>query len=52
MVGSMLIIFLLLPESPWWLVSRGKIDKAMNSLRICNRGVPGYDSAEVIVSPY
>jgi hypothetical protein len=28
MVGIIILIFAFIPESPWWLVSKGKIDKA------------------------
>lgn len=36
MIGLMGIIFVFLPESPWWLVSKGKLDaaeKIMNRYR-------------------
>lgn len=49
MVGVTLIIFLLLPESPWWLVSKGKLEKAAKVLRRCNGHVEGYDVQEQIV---
>jgi phosphate starvation-inducible membrane PsiE len=49
MVGAIAIIFLLLPESPWWLVSKGKIDKAANVLTFCNGKVEGYDVQEQLV---
>ncbi|KAH7339191.1 general substrate transporter [Pyrenochaeta sp. MPI-SDFR-AT-0127] len=32
MIGVAGIIFVLLPESPWWLVSKGKLDKAKKVL--------------------
>jgi len=44
------IVFALLPETPWWLASKGKLDKAAKVLRFCNGGVPGYDVQEQIVS--
>jgi SP family general alpha glucoside:H+ symporter-like MFS transporter len=44
------IVFALLPESPWWLASKGKTEKAAKVLRLCNGGVEGYDVEEQIVS--
>lgn len=49
MVGAIAIIFLLLPESPWWLVSKGKIDEAAKVLKFCNGKVEGYDFQEQLV---
>ena len=49
MVGLMIIIFILLPESPWWLVSKGKIEKATKTLLKYNGHVEGYNVDEVIV---
>jgi hypothetical protein len=49
MVGAIALIFLLLPESPWWLVSKGKIDKAAEVLTFCNGKVDGYDVQEQLV---
>jgi MFS family permease len=42
-IGLMLMIYLLLPESPSWCVSRGKLDRARKSLRLLYRGVDGFD---------
>jgi hypothetical protein len=50
MVGLIGIIFVFLPESPWWLASKGKLDKARRVLQFCNGGVDGYDIEEQIVS--
>jgi hypothetical protein len=44
------IVFVLLPESPWWLASKGKTEKAAKVLRLCNGGVEDYDIEEQIVS--
>jgi hypothetical protein len=30
------IVFALLPETPWWLASKGKLDKARKVLQLCN----------------
>jgi hypothetical protein len=43
------IVFALLPETPWWLASKGKLDKARKVLQLCNSGVEGYDIEEQIV---
>lgn len=50
MVGIIGLIFVFLPESPWWLASQGKVDKAAKVLKLCNGGVEGYDIQEHIVS--
>lgn len=50
MIGGMLIIFLLIPESPWWLASKGKIDKAANVLQRFYGHQEGYNVDETIVS--
>ena len=49
MVGIIIIIFAFIPESPWWLVSKGKIDKAARILTRCNGNVKGYSIDEQIV---
>lgn len=43
------IVFALLPETPWWLSSKGEVEKAAKVLRLCNGGVEGYDIEEQIV---
>ncbi|KAL4746877.1 hypothetical protein BDW72DRAFT_206984 [Aspergillus terricola var. indicus] len=48
MVGLAGIIFVLLPESPWWLVGKDRHEKASKVLRICNGRVQGYDVQEQI----
>ncbi|KAE8372412.1 general substrate transporter [Aspergillus bertholletiae] len=48
MVGATIIIFIIIPETPWWLVSKGKLDKAAKMLRTYNGRVEGYDVAEQI----
>jgi len=50
MVGVIGIIFAFLPESPWWLASKGKLDEAARALKMCYGGVEGYDIQEQIVS--
>lgn len=49
MVGVIIIIFVFLPETPWWLVSQGKLDKASKVLQLCNGHIEGYDIQEQIV---
>jgi hypothetical protein len=50
MVGTIAIIFLLIPESPWWLVSKGKNDRAAKILQRYNGHIEGYDVQEQVVS--
>ncbi|KAJ4311251.1 hypothetical protein N0V94_008042, partial [Neodidymelliopsis sp. IMI 364377] len=42
-IGIMLLIYLVLPESPPWCVTANKIDRAKKGLRRLNGKVPGYD---------
>ncbi|KAJ0290078.1 hypothetical protein Brms1b_000198 [Colletotrichum noveboracense] len=42
-IGLMIIIYVLVPESPAWCVTRGKLDAARKSLRWLYRGVEDYD---------
>lgn len=39
----MLIIYILLPESPAWCASRDKVEKAKKNMRFIYRGVEEYD---------
>ncbi|KAL3466115.1 general substrate transporter [Aspergillus heterothallicus] len=48
MVGVAGIIFVLIPESPWWLVGKDRFDKAANVLTLCNGRVEGYDTQQQI----
>jgi hypothetical protein len=50
MIGGIGVIFVFLPESPWWLASKGKLEKAAKILHSCNGQVEGYDVQEQIVS--
>lgn len=50
MIGLMLIIFLLLPESPWWLAGKDKLDRAEKILLQYNGHVDGYNVRDSIVS--
>lgn len=43
-IGLSTIIFVFLPETPWWLARRGKVDQARKVLDRTYKGVPGYDS--------
>jgi SP family general alpha glucoside:H+ symporter-like MFS transporter len=51
MIGVTGVIFAFIPETPWWLASKGKLEEAAKVLKICNGHVPGYDIDEQIVSP-
>lgn len=42
-IGLMLIIYLFLPESPPWCVTRGYTARAKKALKALNYGVKGYD---------
>ncbi|OWZ56696.1 sugar transporter [Cryptococcus neoformans c45] len=48
MVGVMGIVFLLLPESPWWLVSKGKLEKGSKMLSRYQGHLQGYSVEEEI----
>ncbi|OKL61225.1 hypothetical protein UA08_03351 [Talaromyces atroroseus] len=48
MVGMSVIIFLFIPESPWWLVSKGKKDEAIKVLQKYFGKIPGYNVQEKI----
>lgn len=50
MIGCILVAFLLIPESPWWLASKGKVDQASQVLNRCFANVEGYDINQQIVS--
>ena len=50
MVGAIGIIFAIIPETPWWLASKGKLDKAAKVLHRINGTVEGYDVTEQVVS--
>lgn len=43
MIGLCAIIFVFLPESPWWLASKGKHDRCRKILTWKFKGVPGAD---------
>ncbi|WWC60749.1 uncharacterized protein I303_103325 [Kwoniella dejecticola CBS 10117] len=48
MIGIMGIIFVLLPESPWWLVGKGKLDKASRVLERYYGRIEGYNVADEV----
>ena len=50
MIGMMLAIFLLIPETPWWLAGKGKLEKAEKILLRYNGHIKDYDVKEHIVS--
>lgn len=45
-IGVMLIIYLIIPESPAWCASRGKVEKAKKNMRFIYRGVEGFNVDE------
>ncbi|KAF7189943.1 MFS transporter fmqE [Pseudocercospora fuligena] len=48
MVGVMGIVFLLLPETPWWLCGKSKTEKASKILLRYNGHIEGYNVHQVI----
>ncbi|KAH8674616.1 MFS transporter [Tricladium varicosporioides] len=48
MIGVMLIIFLLIPETPWWLAGQEKLKKAAKVLLRYNGHIENYNVDEVI----
>ncbi|RDW62205.1 putative maltose permease (MalP) [Coleophoma cylindrospora] len=48
MIGTMLIIFLLIPESPWWLAGKGKLQSAEKVLLKYHGHIEGYNVQEQI----
>lgn len=42
-IGLMLLIYVFIPESPAWAISKGKTDLAKKSLTTLNKGVIGFD---------
>ncbi|WVW82736.1 hypothetical protein I302_104747 [Kwoniella bestiolae CBS 10118] len=48
MIGVMGVIFILLPESPWWLVSKGKLDQASKMLHRYYGHIDGYNVPDEI----
>jgi MFS transporter, SP family, general alpha glucoside:H+ symporter len=46
MLGGLMIIYAILPETAWWSVSKDKIDKARKSLKFMYGGIQGYDIEE------
>jgi len=51
MIGLSLIIFIILPESPWWLVGKGKTAQAKKILAGKFSNVEGYDLDTELVRP-
>ncbi|KAH8593537.1 general substrate transporter [Bisporella sp. PMI_857] len=48
MIGAMLVIFVLLPESPWWLAGKGNLHGAEKVLSRYNGHIEGYSVQEHI----
>ncbi|KIA75552.1 hypothetical protein HK57_00692 [Aspergillus ustus] len=48
MVGIAGIIFVFIPESPWWLVGKDHFERAEKVLNVCNGRVEGYDTQQQI----
>ncbi|ORY35812.1 putative sugar transporter [Naematelia encephala] len=42
MIGILIVIYIFMPESPWWLVSKGKLDQAEKILHSSNGHIEGY----------
>lgn len=45
-IGLMLIVYLVVPESPTWCVNAGKLDRARSALRTLHRGIERYDEEQ------
>lgn len=45
-IGLMLIIYIILPESPAWCASKDKADRAKKNMRFIYRGVEGFNIDE------
>jgi MFS family permease len=43
LIGLMIVIYILIPESPAWCASRGKVDEAKKALKVLSLGVADYD---------
>lgn len=50
MIGTMGIIFVFLPETPWWLLSKGRREQAKKVLLRYNGHLQNYDVNKVVVS--
>lgn len=50
MMGVMGIIFVLVPETPWYLAGKDKLDEASKVLLTYNGHIKGYNVEETIVS--
>ncbi|WPG99101.1 general substrate transporter [Acrodontium crateriforme] len=48
MIGAMGLVFFFLPETPWWLVSRGNTEQASKTLLRYNGHIEGYNVHEHI----
>ncbi|WWD16254.1 hypothetical protein CI109_100680 [Kwoniella shandongensis] len=48
MIGLMIIIFFFLPESPWWLTSKGKLGRAAGMLSKYYGHLEGYNVQEEV----
>lgn len=46
MIGIAVLIFLILPETPWWLARKQKLDKARKVLTFMSKGIEGYHVEE------
>lgn len=49
MIGIIVIIFVFILESPWWLTSKDKVQKAATVLKRCNGKVDEHNVDEQIV---
>ncbi|KAL6705693.1 hypothetical protein ACN47E_006482 [Coniothyrium glycines] len=48
MIGLAGLIFVLLPESPWWCVGKGRLDQAHGVLSMCHERHENFDTQEQI----
>jgi len=52
MIGIMGIVFVFLPETPWWLCGKSKTEEAAKVLNRYNGHIEGYNANSAIVRAF